>query len=82
MEQLHNHQNYRIWLLEAPGSSGIVTHRENPQSVITWGGVCTSGKTPLIFIDQDVKVNQEVYQRKILGGVLLPWSQQHFGNRQ
>ena len=82
VEQLHNHQNDMIWSPEAPGSTGIVTHRQNPRSVMVWGGVCTSSKPPLIFIDQGVKVNQEVYRRKTVGGVLLPRSQQHFGNRQ
>ena len=44
--QAHNHQNDRIWSAEAPGNSAIVEHRQNPQSVMVWGGICASVKTP------------------------------------
>lgn len=80
VEQAHNHQNDRSWSAEAPGTSAIVEHRQNPQSVMVWGGICASGKTPLVFVDQGVKINQEVYRRDILEAVVLPWAQQHFGN--
>jgi len=82
VEQAHNHQNDRIWSAEAPGPLAVVEHRQNPESVMVWGGICASGKTPLIFVDQGVKINQEVYRRDILEAVLLPWAQQHFGDTQ
>ncbi|KAM8701702.1 hypothetical protein ACLKA7_004873 [Drosophila subpalustris] len=66
VEQSHNHQNDRIWSQEAPGTSAIVEHRQNSKSVMVWGGICASGKTPLVFVDQGVKINQEVYRRDIL----------------
>lgn len=80
VEQAHNHQNDRIWSAEAPGTSAIIEHRQNPASVMVWGGICASGKTPLVFVEQGVKINQEVYRRDILESVVLPWAQQHFGN--
>ena len=80
VEQAHNHQNDRIWSPQLPSTSAIVEHRQNPQSVMVWGGICATGKTPLVFVDQGVKINQEVYRRDILEAVVLPWSQQHFGN--
>lgn len=80
VEQAHNHQNDRIWSAEAPGTSTIVEHRQNPTSVMVWGGICASGKTPLVFVDQGVKINQEVYRRDILEAVVLPWAQHHFAN--
>ncbi|KAL7737264.1 hypothetical protein ACLKA6_012888 [Drosophila palustris] len=80
VEQSHNHQNDRIWSQEAPGTSAIVEHRQNPKSVMVWGGICASGKTPLVFVDQGVKINQEVYRRDILDAVVFPWAQQHFGD--
>lgn len=49
---------------------------------MVWGGICSSGKTPLIFVEKGVKMNQEIYRRDILEAVVLPWSRQHFGNRQ
>ena len=47
---------------------------------MVWGGICASGKTPLVFVDQGVKINQEVYRRNILETVVLPWAKQHFGD--
>ena len=80
VEQAHNHQNDRSWSAEAPATSTIVEHHQNPQSVMVWGGICASGKTPLVFVDQGVKINQEVYRRDILETVVLPWAQQYFGD--
>ena len=80
VEQTHNHQNDRSWSAEAPGTSAIVEHRQNPQSVMVWGRICASGKTPLVFVDQGVKINQEVYRRDIIETVVLLWAQQHFGD--
>ncbi|KAM8719146.1 hypothetical protein ACLKA7_011798 [Drosophila subpalustris] len=51
VEQSHNHQNDSIWSEEAPGTSAIVEDRQNPKSVMVWGGNCASGKKPLIFVD-------------------------------
>jgi inhibitor of nuclear factor kappa-B kinase subunit alpha len=82
VEQYHNRQNDRCWSNEAPGASAIVTHRQNPQSVMVWAGICASGKTPLVFVDQGVKINQEVYCRDILERTVLPWAQKHFGNQR
>lgn len=73
IEQFHNHQNDRIWSADSPGSSGIVEHRQNPKAVMVWAGICATGKTPLIFVDQGVKINQEVYRRDILEAEVLPW---------
>ena len=80
VEQAHNQQNDRSWSAEAPGTSAIVEHRQNPESVMVWGGICASGKTTLVLVDQGVKINQEVYRRNILETVVLPWAQQHFGD--
>lgn len=81
VEQYHNHQNDRVWASSAPGPSAIIEHRQAPQSVMVWAGICSSGKTPLIFVDRGVKMNQEIYRRDILEKVVLPWSQQHFGGQ-
>ena len=45
---------------------------------MVWDGICATGKTPLIFVDEGVKINAEVYRREILESVVLPWSLQHF----
>ncbi|XP_070132556.1 uncharacterized protein [Drosophila bipectinata] len=71
IQQAHNHQNDRSWFAEAPGTSAIIERRQCEQSLMVWGGICATGKTPLVFIDQEVKINQEVYRRDILILILL-----------
>lgn len=81
IEQAHNHQNDRNWCSERP-TTAIVEHRQNPQSVMVWAGICATGKTPLVFVEKGVKINQQIYRRDILQGVVLPWAQHHFGDSQ
>ncbi|UYV84189.1 hypothetical protein LAZ67_X001476 [Cordylochernes scorpioides] len=78
-EQVHNHQNDRSWHAEAPDMSVLVEHRQNTQSVMAWAGICVSCKTPLIFMDQGVRINQ-VSCRNILMVIVLLWAQIHLGN--
>jgi hypothetical protein len=78
---VHNRQNDRSWPSEAPGPSSIIEHRQNLQGVMVWGGICTSGKTPLVIINEGVKINKEYYQSQILEAVVLPWAEQHSDNQ-
>ncbi|GBL98509.1 hypothetical protein AVEN_111630-1 [Araneus ventricosus] len=80
VQQAHNSQNDRIWSVDAPSTSAIVEHRQHPKSVMVWGGICASGKTPLVFVYEGVKINHTVYRRGILEAVVLPWAKKHFGN--
>jgi hypothetical protein len=80
VEQAHNCQNDRSWSAEAPGLSSVIEHCQNPQAIMVWGGICASGKTPLVIVNKGEKINKEYYQSKILEAVLLPWTQQHFAN--
>ena len=82
IEANHNHQNDRIWTQKSPLSNGIVTHSLHPSSVMVLGGICVSGKTPLIFVDPGVKINKNYYLTQILQRVVEPWSKAHFGNRK
>ena len=45
---------------------------------MVWGSVTKSGKNPLVFVEQGIKLNQENYQNDILVGSLLPWAKKHF----
>ena len=45
---------------------------------MVWAGICATGKTPLVFVDQGVKINQNVYRRDILGAVVVRWARRHF----
>lgn len=69
-----------MWSADAPGATRVVEHRQNPQSVMLSAGIRATGKTPLVFVEKGVKINQEVYRRDILEAVVLPWSRQHFGD--
>ncbi|GFW69874.1 uncharacterized protein TNCV_1403271 [Trichonephila clavipes] len=61
-------------------TSAIVEHRQYPKSVMVWGGNCASVKTPLVFVEEGVKISQKVYQRDIIEDFELPWHQKHFVN--
>ncbi|UYV78873.1 hypothetical protein LAZ67_17000091 [Cordylochernes scorpioides] len=46
-----------------------------------WPGfVPVANFPPLVFVDREVKINQEVYRREILKAVALPRAQKHFGD--
>ena len=47
------------------------------KSLMVWGGISASGKTPLIFIDKNVKIDANFYQKEILEKALLSWKQNH-----
>ncbi|GFY17827.1 uncharacterized protein TNCV_1075621 [Trichonephila clavipes] len=80
VQQVHNSQNERIWCVDTPRTSAIVEHRQHPKPAMVWGGISASGKTPLVFVEEGVKINQKVYQRDIIEAVVLPWDQKHFRN--
>jgi hypothetical protein len=48
---------------------------------MVWAGITSDSKTPLVFIEEGVKVDQKIYCQKILGQSLLPWAKTHFRNR-
>lgn len=81
IEQCYNRQNSRMWSAEPPSPDDrIVARSQKPKSVMVWAGVTHDGKTPLVFIPEGVKVNQDVY-RAMLQSQVLPWTRDHFGNR-
>ena len=81
VETAHNHQNNRIWSKKPPLSDEIIARSLHPSSVMVWGGICSTGKTPLVFVDPGVRINKNYYLHKILQGVLKPWTKRHFKQR-
>uniref|UniRef100_A0AC35TPM9 DDE_3 domain-containing protein n=1 Tax=Rhabditophanes sp. KR3021 TaxID=114890 RepID=A0AC35TPM9_9BILA len=79
IEQAFNKQNDRIWAEKIEDNNRYVERRQKPKSVMVWAGVCGLAKTPLIFIEEGVKVNKEVYTNDILDKVVTPWARQVFG---
>ena len=49
-----------------------------PASVMAWGAITSNGQTPLVFIEQEVKINKELYINDILEAALKPWAVNHF----
>ena len=64
IQSIHNTQTDRILAKNKKGialEDRAMLRREKPQSVMVWAGVTTDGwKTPLIFIEERVKVNKDV----------------------
>ena len=48
---------------------------------MVWAAVTESGRSPLVFVEQGVKLNQEDYRNDILVGSLLPWTKEYFKKR-
>ena len=69
IEEVFNKQNTRILAptIQAANQAGRVTARAAfPMRTVVWGGISANGKTPLLFIDSKVKINQAVYQQQVL----------------
>ncbi|CAD6195120.1 unnamed protein product [Caenorhabditis auriculariae] len=77
-------QNHRIIATDyqsACEKGKILNKTSHPASVMVFAGITADGKTPLIFVDPGVKVNQVYYREKILKLRVLPWANFHYGNR-
>ena len=65
VQAVHNPQNDRIYAVNKSGihlNDRLMFRRQKPASVMVWTGVTFTGeKNPLIFIEEEVKVNQHVY---------------------
>lgn len=70
--QAHNRQNDGNWPVNSPGTSDVVTNRQDPMSVIVSALICTTGKTLLVFLESGVKINKDVHRWDVLGAVVLP----------
>ena len=76
-----NPQNDRVWSGDGEIGPRRVTRAQGAASVVVWAAVTESGKSPLVFVEQGVKLNKENYRNDILVGSLLPWAKEHFKKR-
>ena len=61
IQAIHNHQNDRIYAVNKD-KERIAYERPKSASVMVWAGVTLTGdKTPLIFIEERVKINRHVH---------------------
>ncbi|VDP05368.1 unnamed protein product [Heligmosomoides polygyrus] len=82
VQPVHNHQNRRQLLKKGQqktSAARTISRRHFPASVMVWAGICATGKTPLVFMEQNVKINAASYQQYVLRDVLEPWATSHFG---
>ena len=52
------------------------------KSVKVWARICATDKIQLVFVDESVKSNQNVYRRYIVDAVVVPWASRHFGRHK
>lgn len=82
VQQYVNKQNDRVWLKCKSNDNldqRIALRKQAPASVMVWAAVTATGRSPLVFIDQGVKINQQIYRKNILNDALLPWARKQFG---
>lgn len=82
IEPLHNRQNRRQLLKKGQQkteAAKTIGHSHFSASVMVWAGICSTGKTPLVFIPRNVKINAAEYQERVLRHALKPWATRHFG---
>lgn len=82
VQQYVNKQNDRVWLQGKSNDNlddRIAVRKQAPASVMVWAAVTSNGRSPLVFIEKGVKVNQQVYQQKVLNDALIPWTRKQFG---
>ena len=66
--------------MDIPEERRISFRRQKPASAMVWAGVTSCGqKTPLIFIEEGVKINQHVYLG-LLRDQVVPWVQSTIGD--
>ena len=65
--QSFNPQNDRIWAKEAPETNEWVVERtQKPKSVMVCAAITSTGKTPLVFVEEEVKINRWNYMEIVV----------------
>jgi hypothetical protein len=77
-----NPQNDRIWAEEPPETEERVAERvQKAASVMVWAAISARGKTPLVFVEQGVKIDRNVYM-DLIREHLLPYAEEDFDGEQ
>ncbi len=83
IEAIHNVQNNCVpgkMKDSIPEEHLIATRCQKPSSIMVWASITSdSKKTPLIFIEEGIKVNLHVYKAMLVDKV-LPWLQDTYGD--
>ena len=79
IQQVVHQHNHRIWTSPSFIEGRIVTRRLNLQSVMVWAVVTETGRSPLLFVPSEAKLNLQCCISDILKGCLLPWAKKFPG---
>ena len=81
VRQVVNKQNDRIWWdIDKPQDPKWfrATKKQGEASLLVWAGVCSFGRTPLIFIKNGQHMTAKIYQKLVLNDCLQPWNKKQF----
>ncbi len=83
IEAIHNVQNNCVLGRtqdSIPKNHLIAIRRQKPSSIMVWAGIMSNRKkTPLVFIEEGIKVKQHMYKAMLVDKV-LPWLQDTFSD--
>lgn len=83
VQAVNNPQNDRVYAAnpgDLPEGSRAHLRRQKPAGVMVWAAVGSDGSTsPLVFIDEGVKINSNVYIQMLADDV-LPWVTETYGD--
>lgn len=81
LEEFHNPQNKRVYALrieDIPEEIRTVQRSQKCGGVMVWAAVSYEGLSPLVVLDEGVRINQQVYREKILEPYVKPLTQSMF----
>lgn len=84
IDQSGNSQNNHIYLTEYQYKNLkhlLATREQHPAEVMVWAAVTADGRSPIVFVDPDIKSDATYYREDVLVAALKPWVCEHFGRR-
>ena len=84
IQQFVNNEIDRVYLPKRSAENlplRLATRTQAPAMVMVCAAITADGRSPLVFIDRNVKINVEFYRENMLQGALKPWTRKHFGHR-
>ena len=83
VEQAHNRRNDRVIsknYADIPYEKKIVYRTMKPASLMIWAALSKTWRSPLLFVEEKIKINAKMYIDKILTPMLKSATKDHFGD--